>query len=55
MSEPFIKPVPGYAERRVKNALTRTWERAPEVTTKEQCDLKNKDPRATYEYRWVEK
>ena len=55
MSEPFVKPVPGYAERRVKGDLTKKWERVPEITSKQECDLKNKDPRATYEYRWVEK
>jgi hypothetical protein len=54
MSEPFIAKQRGHAERRTKETLSRTWERAPEVTSREACDAKNRDPKEAYEYRWVE-
>ena len=62
MSEPFVgvRRAPGYAERREKAGSTTgtvkfRWEGAPEITSREECERLNRDPRAKYEYRWVEK
>ena len=62
MSEPFVgeRRVEGYAEKREKASIVKEtakieWQRAVEVTSREECERLNKDPRAKFEYRWVEK
>jgi hypothetical protein len=48
----------GHAEKREKaSSTTRTvkWQSAPEITSREQCERMNRDPRSKYEYRWMDK
>ena len=62
MSEGFIgeRRAPGYAEKREKASTTTgtvkfTWQSAPEITSRAECERLKRDPRAKYEYRWVDK
>jgi len=60
MSESFSgeRRVQGYAEKREKASSTTgtvRWRTAPEITSREECERLNRDPRSKYEYRWVEK
>ena len=60
MSESFsgARRAQGYAEKREKaTSTTRTirWLGAPEITSREECERLNRDPRSKYEYRWVDK
>ena len=60
MSEPMLdaRRAQGHAEKREKaSSTTRTvkWQSAPEITSREQCERMNRDPRSKYEYRWVDK
>ena len=50
----------GYAEKREKvRSTTPTvvlkWQIAPEITSREECERLNRDPRTKYEYKWVDK
>ncbi len=62
MSESFYseRRAQGHAEKRERASSTAgtvkfKWQSALEVTSREECERLNRDPRSKYEYRWVEK